>query len=86
MVFKSNKARNKKIVNDPLFKAYLNFRNLKPETIWSYSRKLTIYSIVTRLTPTELIEEAEMDENQGIRKRLRKIKIQSNYLFVGRVK
>ncbi len=54
---------------------YFNYRNLKPETIWSYSRKLTIYSNVTGMTLTELIEEAEIDEDLGIRKRLRRIKI-----------
>ena len=75
MVFKPNKAHSKKIVNDPLFNEYVHFRNLRSETIRSYSRKLTIYSMVTGLTPKELIEEAEMDEDQGIRKRLRRIKI-----------
>lgn len=74
MVSKPNKAHTKKIVNDPLFKEYVKYRNLKPETIRSYSRKITIYSTVTGHTPTHLIEEAEIDEDNGIRKRLRRIK------------
>jgi integrase len=74
MVFRTNKALNKKIVNDSLFKEYVKYRNLKSETIRSYTRKITIYSTLTKLTPTQLIEEAETDEDKGIRKRLRKIK------------
>jgi hypothetical protein len=73
MVSKSNKAHKKKIVNDPLFKEYVKYRNLKPETIRSYSRKITIYSIVTGHTPTQLIEQAEEDEDKGIRLRKRRI-------------
>jgi integrase len=74
MVSKPNKAHSKKIFNDNLFNEYVKYRNLKSETIRSYTRKITIYSIVTGLTPTQLIEEAEIDEDQGIRKRLRRIK------------
>lgn len=74
MVFKPNKAHSKKIVNDPLFKEYVQYRSLKPEPIRSYTRKLTIYSIITGMTPTQFIEEAEVDEDLRIRKRLRKIK------------
>jgi len=74
MVSKPNKAHSQKIINDPLFKEYVQYRSLKPETIRSYTRKLTIYSIVTGMTPTQFIEEAEVDEDLNIRKRLRKIK------------
>ena len=74
MVSKPNKAYSEKIKNDPLFKEYVQYRSLKPETIRSYTRKLTIYSIVTGITPTQFIEEAEVDEDLNIRKRLRKIK------------
>lgn len=66
MVFKPNEAHSKKIIIDPLFKEYVKYRNLKSETIRSFTRKITIYSIVTGLTPTQLIEEAEMDEDNGI--------------------
>jgi hypothetical protein len=72
MVFKPNKAHSEKIINDPLFKEYVQYLSLKPETIRSYTRKLTIYSIVTGMTPTQFIEE--VDEDLKIRKRLRKIK------------
>ena len=74
MVFRTNKALSKKIVDDPLFKEYVKYRNLKSETIRSYTRKITIYSTLKKINPTQLIEEAETDEDKGIRKRLRRIK------------
>ena len=58
MVSKPNKAYSEKIKNDPLFKEYVQYRSLKPETIRNYTRKLTIYSIVIGMTPTQFIEEA----------------------------
>jgi hypothetical protein len=75
MVSRTNKAHRNKIVNDPLFKEYVQYRSLKAETIRSYTRKLTIYSIVIGMTPTQFIEEAEVDEDLRIRKRLRRIKV-----------
>ncbi len=74
MVLNQIKPYSEEIINDPLFKEYVQYRSLKPETIRSYTRKLTIYSIVTGMTPTQFIEEAEVDEDLNIRKRLRKIK------------
>ena len=61
-------------LKNPLYKEYVLNRKLKPETIRSYTRKLQIYSKVTELTLTQLIEEAEDDEDNGIRLRKRRIK------------
>ena len=73
-----NKCINKPIHTDITFDAlyieYIHYRNLRLETIRSYTRKLTIYSNITGMTLTELIEEAESDEDLCIRKRLRRIK------------
>ena len=63
------------IKNDPLYKEFVLNRNLKPETIRSYNRKLRIYCEVTGLSLTQLIEEAEDDEDNGIRFRKRRIKM-----------
>ena len=60
---------------DPLYKEYVLNRNLKPETIRSYNWKLRIYCEVTGLSLTQLIEEAEDDEDNLIRFRKRKIKV-----------
>ena len=62
------------IKKDHLYKEYVLNRNLKPGTIRSYTQKLQIYSKVTGLTLTQLIEQAEEDEDNGIRLRKRKIK------------
>ena len=69
-----NKPIHTDIKYDPLYIEYIHYRNLRPETIRSYTRKLTIYSNITGMTLTQLIEEAESDEDIGIRKRLRRIK------------
>ncbi|HSP86707.1 MAG TPA: hypothetical protein VLN45_01125, partial [Ignavibacteriaceae bacterium] len=55
------------IKKDHLYKEYVLDRNLKPGTIRSYTRKLQIYSKVTGLTLTQLIEEAEEAED-GMKK------------------
>ena len=70
-----NKPINTDITFDALYIEYIHYRNLRPETIRSYTRKLTIYSNITGMTLTQLIEEAESDEDLGIRKRLRRIKV-----------
>ena len=61
------------IKKDHLYKEYVLNRNLKPGTIRIYTQKLQIYSKVTELTLTQLIEQAEEDEDKGIRLRKRKI-------------
>ena len=67
-----NKPIHEDITFDALYIEYIHYRNLRPETIRSYTRKLTIYSNITGMTLTQLIEEAESDEDLGIRKRLKK--------------
>jgi integrase len=62
------------IKKDILYKEYVLNRNLKFGTIRSYTRKLQIYSEVTGLTLSQLIEQAEDDEDNGIRLRKRRIK------------
>jgi integrase len=70
-----NKPIHTDITFDVLYIEYIHYRNLRPETIRSYTRKLTIYSNITGMTLTQLIEEAESDEDLRIRKRLRRIKL-----------
>ena len=69
-----NKPIHQDIILDPLYTEFLHYRNLSPGTIKSYTRKLTMYSMITGMTLTELIEEAEADEDNKIRKRLRRLK------------
>lgn len=59
---------------DPLYVEFVLKRNLKPSSIRSYKRKFVIYSQVTGLTPSQLIEEAENEEDAALRMRKRKIK------------
>ena len=57
--------------------SYIDFvlnRNLKPESIRSYKRKFVIYCQVTGLSPSQLIEEAEYEEDNVRRIRKRKVK------------
>ena len=61
------------IIEDNLYKEYVLNRKLKPETIRSLLVNC-IYSRVTGLSLTQLIEQAEDDEDNGIRLRKRKIK------------
>ena len=51
-----NKPINEDITYDSLYVEYIHYRNLRPETIRSYTRKLTIYSNITGMTVTDLIE------------------------------
>ncbi len=59
---------------DPLYIEFVLNRNLKPGSIRSYKRKFIIYCQVTGLSPSQLIEEAENDEDTGQRMRKRKVK------------
>ncbi|MGI6481686.1 MAG: tyrosine-type recombinase/integrase [Methanobacterium sp.] len=58
---------------DPLLEEYLD-RDLRASTKRNYRIHLETYQKVTGLTLTELIEEAESEEDLGIRPRNRKIK------------
>lgn len=62
---------------DPLLIEFLSHRNLKKRTKENYTYYLSLYSDSTSMTLTELIEEAEDEEDENIRLRKRKI---NNYL------
>jgi site-specific recombinase XerD len=62
------------IKQDPIFREFILNRNLKSETVRSYTRKLQIYCQISGLSPTQLIEQAEEDEDNGVRSRKRRIK------------
>lgn len=61
------------VKEDPLLQEFIKNRGLKKSTIMSYCYSLRLYQKTTNLTPTILIEEAEDEEEQNIRKRRRKI-------------
>ena len=62
------------IIDDPLIKEFLQNRNIKPKTQRNYIYHLSDYCKATNKNPSELIEEAEVEEDKKIRLRLRKIK------------
>jgi len=62
------------IQNDPLFLDFLESRNLKPKTIKIYLVSLTHYCNLINQLPSMFIEEAEQEEDDGIKKRKRKIR------------
>lgn len=51
-----------KIEKDPRIEAFLKRRKLQEETMKKYLRHLTIYSEITGLTPSELIDQAITEE------------------------
>lgn len=58
---------------DPIYHEFIN-RNLRESTKERYNAILTLYCQSTGLTLTELINQAEEDEDNGIRLRKRRIK------------
>ncbi|OEC84933.1 MULTISPECIES: tyrosine-type recombinase/integrase [Methanobacterium] len=62
------------IENDPCVKDFLRSRRLRESTKKEYLGRLKQYCLFTGKTPTELIDEAEMEQDQGIKSRKRKIK------------
>ena len=62
------------IENDPCVKDFLRSRRLRESTRKEYLGRLNQYCLFTGKTPTELIDEAEMEQDQGIKTRKRKIK------------
>lgn len=62
------------ISDDPRIKDFLKNRPLRESTITRYLVDLNIYSEVTGLTPAELIDQAEEEEDLRIRLRKRKIR------------
>jgi integrase len=60
--------------NDPILNEFIDNRNLVNSTKIRYMVILKNYCDYTKLKPEELIDEAEMEEESGIRLRKRKIK------------
>lgn len=61
------------IKNDRCFKDFLRSRSRRPSTKSQYVTRIRVYANFTGKTPTQLIEEAETEEEQGIKLRNRKI-------------
>jgi integrase len=61
------------IKNDRCFKDFIRSRSRRTNTISQYITRIRVYANFTGKNPTELIEEAESEEDQGIRLRNRKI-------------
>lgn len=63
-----------KIMEDPHIKEFLNSRQIRKSTKRQYVLRITSYCNFTGKTPTQLIEEAELEEDKHIRMKNRKIK------------
>jgi len=61
------------ISEDPNFKTFLRKREIKPQTQELYTIILTEYCKFKNKTPTELLDNADKEEDQGIRLRNRSI-------------
>lgn len=66
------------IYNDELFKEFCMLRNLKQSSIKSYAVVLKSYVEIQQTTLTKLIQEADEEEEKGIRTSKRKIKQRLN--------
>lgn len=62
------------IQEDPVFASYLEEKLLKPSTIENYSYHMQRYCNSTGMTPTQLLEEAENEEEERIPLRKSKLK------------
>ena len=61
------------ILNDPLFQQFTIERNLKPESKRNYKKSLFRYCEYNQMTLTELYDEADHEEEMGVRAKNRKI-------------
>ncbi|WP_048190686.1 hypothetical protein [Methanobacterium sp. SMA-27] len=61
------------ILEDPLVQRFLNNRELSKSSQVKYERVLRYYTNFIKLTPSQFITEAEDEEEERIRMRLRKI-------------
>jgi len=68
---------NKDILNDEHMIKFINSRNLRPNSVRVYKIAIKNYCNYTGLTPSQLINEADEEQDKGIKKKNRKIK---NYL------
>ena len=62
------------ISDDILFKSFIINRGIRERTIKRYKRQLELYCTFINKKPTELINKAENEEDQGLRMRNRSIK------------
>lgn len=63
------------IINDSVFKDFIRSRGIKEQTIRLYESRIRHYCNFTGKSPSELIEEAEEEQDAGIKRRRRKVKI-----------
>ena len=65
--------QNHNPLDDPLFQQLIIERNLQPESVRHYKKALILYCKYHQMTLTELYNEADTEEEQGIRAKNRKI-------------
>lgn len=61
------------VSEDPTFKAFISKKERKPRTIKNNISKLKMYCKYLQMTPTEIIQEAEEDEDDRVRMKYRRI-------------
>ncbi len=74
MPTKKTHPTKEELLQDPLLQEFIFSRNIKEKTIETYIAAIQHYSQVTGKTITELIEEAEKEEDSGVKRRKRKIR------------
>ena len=60
--------------DDPVFVDFLNSRNITEGTRISYQMHINKFCDITNVTPTQLIQQAEEDEESGIKSREKRIR------------
>lgn len=68
------KLENSTIENDPTFQEFTMNKNIRESTLYQYVYRIGLYCKHTGLTPTQIIKEAEEEEEDAIRMPKRKIK------------
>jgi integrase len=63
------------LIEDEKMSEFLMLRQLKPNTVKNYTIAMRQYCEFRRLTPTELIEEADREEEKSVKRWKRKIKL-----------
>lgn len=63
------------IYSDPAFKDFIRSRGIKKKTVRIYESRIRYYCKFVGKSPTELVDEAEKEQDQGIKLRKRKVKI-----------
>lgn len=62
------------ILNDPVFKDFIRSRGVKERTKRLYESRIRHYCNFTGKNPSELIDEAEKEQDTGLKRRRRKVK------------